>query len=173
VGRQGAAVPRRDDPALDSTCFKSIQTDRVIGDRRARNAIEGPFQDPPALCPQQPSFLLWRSRAGAFFDSALPSDRKDFYHQIKTSVERTKANVCFPPLKVSDLEGATALSAWNSSAAAGRKKRYDKLKHGDFLGRPMSFAAKMTIPLIFERVLPAFRKGMLLDLSLQLIATGH
>ena len=67
--------------------------------------------------------------------SVCISDRKDFYHQFKTTPQRTKTNMCFPPLLASDLEGTSALASWTFSRSKKGRPKYDRLKHGDFLDR--------------------------------------
>ena len=129
-------------PAEDVTrvrffnCFKSSTVDRMIGDRRARNAVEGIIPGASRALPTANLLSVLEIDPSSQRLSICVSDRKDFYHQFKTTPQRTRTNMCFPPLFVHDLEGTQALASWHVEQKAG-KKRYNRLAQGDFLaGKP-------------------------------------
>ena len=113
-------------------CYKSEEKDRLIGDRRARNQIEGAIPGASKALP--PATLLAQLEVDPRLHtlSISISDRKDFYHQFHVSDQRALSNICFPALMVKDLEGTSALA--KVSEAARGPKRYDRLLHGDRLG---------------------------------------
>eukprot|EP00435_Cladocopium_sp_Y103_P031603 s2642_g8.t1 len=144
-----------DDRIFDATsmrffnCYKSIDKDRMIGDRRARNAVEGSI--PGASRSLPPALLLSaiEIRPESERLSICISDRKDFYHQFKVSPQRSITNMCFPPLRASDLEGTFALASWVSERSGKRRSKYDRTKHGDFLaGKKPQTASEESDPLL-------------------------
>eukprot|EP00435_Cladocopium_sp_Y103_P034036 s1336_g8.t1 len=133
-----------DDTSLDSTCmrffncYKSATVDRMIGDRRARNAVEGVIPGASRALP--PALLLSALEIKPASErlSICVSDRKDFYHQFRTTAERAKTNMCLPSLFLKDLEQTSALASWVSRKSSKKRERYDRQKHGDFLDRACS-----------------------------------
>ena len=116
-------------------CYKSESIDRMIGDRRARNAVEGII---PGASRALPTALLLGAleiKLSCERFSVCISDRKDFYHQFKTTPQRTKTNMCFPPLLASDLVGTSAFASWTFLRSKMGRQKCDRLKHGDFWDR--------------------------------------
>ena len=113
-------------------CFKNDDTDRMIGDRRSRNYVEGRLACVSGGLPTAQSLLDLEIHLPAQRISICASDRKDFYHQIKVPDRRARSNGIWPLLRLSDLEGTKAFKLW-SLAASGRKK-YAREVEGDFLG---------------------------------------
>eukprot|EP00435_Cladocopium_sp_Y103_P055970 s92_g18.t1 len=111
-------------------CYKSPEQDRMIGDRRARNSIEGIIPGASRALP--PATLLTAleidPRCERF--SLCVSDRKDFYHQFKVTSQRARSNLCFPPLAVEDLRDT---AAYQTFLAGTGRQRYERGKHGDDL----------------------------------------
>lgn len=128
-----------DDPSYDLTsmrffnCFKSAAVDRMIGDRRAMNAVEGIIPGASRALPS--AFLLSSLEINPSTErlSICVSDRKDFYHQFMTTPERTKTNMCFPPLRQFDLLETKAMAQWVSRKKQKRSAKYVRDEHGDFL----------------------------------------
>ena len=122
----------RDTSVRFFNCYKNAMTDRMIGDRRAMNACEGSVPGASRALPT--AMLLASLEVDAEKErlSICISDRKDFYHQFKVSPQRAASNRCFPPIAAKDLEGTFAFAEWISKK--GKKKAYDRLQEGDFLG---------------------------------------
>lgn len=116
-------------------CYKAQQVDRMIGDRRARNAIEGIIPGASRALPTAVSLACLEIDPAKERFSVCISDRKDFYHQFKVSPERAKTNVCYPPLPLQELADTSAFAAWAQDFALKKRKKYDRLLHGDFLGK--------------------------------------
>jgi len=114
------------------TCHKSAEVDRMIGDRRARNFVEGRFPGvskclPPALLLADLEILPLHERFSVYV-----SDRKDFYHQFKVSHQRAATNALWPPIRAADLAKTRAFAAWSQRNL--KRKAYDRIIHGDLFG---------------------------------------
>lgn len=110
-------------------CHKNISADRMIGDRRAMNFVEGTI---PGASRCLPSALLLANlelKPNSEKVSIYISDRKDFYHQFKVSRERASSNALWPLIHRSDLEETFAFAAWCGRNL--KKHAYDRLEHGD------------------------------------------
>ena len=117
-------------------CHKNLDTDRMIGDRRAMNYVEGTI---PGASRCLPSALLLANlelKPGVEKVCIYISDRKDFYHQFKVSKERASSNALWPLVHQSDLEGTFAFASWFERNL--KKSTYDRLKHGDFFKKGSS-----------------------------------
>jgi len=110
-------------------CHKNLDVDRMIGDRRSRNFVEGTIPGASQCLP--PALMLANLELRPFCDKACiyVSDRKDFYHQMKVTSERAATNALWPPIFREDLEGTFALASWCERNL--KRTRYDRLKHGD------------------------------------------
>lgn len=113
-------------------CHKSAEVDRMIGDRRARNFVEGRLPGvskclPPALLLADLEILPLHERF-----SVSVSDRKDFYHQFKVSHQRAATNALWPPIRAADLAKTRAFAAWSQRNL--KRKAYDRIIHGDLFG---------------------------------------
>ena len=112
-------------------CLKNETCDRQIGDRRGRNAIERRLLGPSASLPTGPDLLdFWLDPRSSTL-SIVCTDRRDFYHQFATSVNRTKSNTVGPMVFLRELEGTTALAEFY---AAKRQRKPPRHLHGDQLG---------------------------------------
>lgn len=113
-------------------CRKGHNWDRMIGDRRSRNFVEGVV---PGASKALPTALLLSALE---VDPSRQccrisvSDRKDFYHQIGVSPQRAASNCLAPLIHRDDLIGSSALADW--CARNLKKKKYDRFVQGDFLG---------------------------------------
>ena len=114
-------------------CYKDSEKDRMIGDRRARNSIEGAIPGASRALPSAPSLSVLELDPASQRLSINVSDRKDFYHQFKVSTQRARTNMCSPAVKCSDLEGTQALALW-CMRKASKRTAYDRLRDGDRLG---------------------------------------
>ena len=111
-------------------CYKSATADRQIGDRRGRNAVECKLEGPSSSLPAAVAILdLVVPRGFGLFISC--SDRKDFYHQLWSSERRCITNSLGPPLPKEMLEDTQAFAAFCLRSSS---KKYNRLKHGDYLG---------------------------------------
>ena len=111
-------------------CYKSVAADRQIGDRRGRNAVECKLEGPSSALPAAVDLLdLVVPRGYGLFISC--SDRKDFYHQLWSSRRRCITNSLGPPLPKKMLEDTQAFAAFCLRSSS---KKYNRLKHGDYLG---------------------------------------
>ena len=78
-------------------CYKDINQDRLIGDRRGRNQLESSIPGPSRYLPCGPALcVLEVPKNKTAVVSA--SDRKDFYHQLRVSASRARTNALWPPL---------------------------------------------------------------------------
>lgn len=113
-------------------CHKSLEYDRMIGDRRARNYVEGRIPGVSRCLPQ--AMLLANLEVSPQTEkfSICISDRKDFYHQFRVTPERAASNVLWPPVRESDLRDTKALASW--AARNMKPGKYDRALHGDTFG---------------------------------------
>ena len=109
---------------------KDDSRDRQIGDRRGANGQEAKVVGPSACLPAGPDLCEL---------SCIPShqrvfvsitDRKDFYHQIKISKEKSWRNTLAPAVPISSIESTIAYANF----LAQRHRKYDRLTQGDKLG---------------------------------------
>ncbi|CAK9097604.1 unnamed protein product, partial [Durusdinium trenchii] len=109
-------------------CYKSLEVDRMIGDRRACNYVEGRLTlVSPGLPAAHCLFDLEVSLPGNRL-SICCADRKDFYHQFRVSEQRAVSNACYPLI---DIKKTSAFQAWCLRNL--KRKKYDRLLHGDRL----------------------------------------
>ena len=101
-------------------CFKNDQRDRMIGDRRGPNSLEGKVKGPSGLLP--PGFLLCGLSVPRFTHAlvGVSTDRSDFYHQIQITPARTASNAVGPALMLSDFLGTKAHAEYLRAAAVAR-----------------------------------------------------
>ena len=76
-------------------CYKSKEVDRVIGDRRSRNYVEGRLTLASPGLPAAQCLLDLEIDIGTQRFSLCCTDRKDFYHQFQVSAERAATHACF------------------------------------------------------------------------------
>jgi hypothetical protein len=87
--------------------YKSSTTDRQIGDRRGRNAVEMVTRGPSSHLPGSHLCDLLVDASSQRLCISI-SDRKDCYHQIKVTSRRAVCNTLGPGLLTSCLEGLQA-----------------------------------------------------------------
>ncbi|CAE7935542.1 unnamed protein product, partial [Symbiodinium sp. KB8] len=90
--------------------FKSEDFDRLIGDRRGPNGLEGRVVGPSRWLP--PGNLLTLVSVPRFSSVLVgaSTDRADFYHQASISDARAASNVVGPALSLDEFAGLTALA---------------------------------------------------------------
>lgn len=113
--------------------YKNQTTDRQIGDRRGRNAVEMVIKGPSSHLPAGPDLCDLALDASHQHLSISISDRKDYYHQIKVTRRRAISNTLGPGLPASCLVGLEAFGSFLIGSET--KKRYDRLRDGDRLGK--------------------------------------
>ena len=112
-------------------CYKSSEVDRVIGDRWARNYVEGRCTVVSPGLPSAQCLLDLEIKPGSERFSLCCTDRKDFYHQFQVNERRAASNACFPLLPLETVKSTKAFEEWCSRNL--KKKKYDRLVHGDLL----------------------------------------
>ena len=113
--------------------YKSPTTDRQIGDRRIPNSRERAIDGPSKHLP--PGFLLTNFRVVPYKQQLFGSvtDRRDFYHQVKVTDERARANMLPFSYKAPELSD---LAAFEKGCCDPLVKRGSKLREvvGDGFG---------------------------------------
>eukprot|EP00438_Fugacium_kawagutii_P012773 Skav217633 [mRNA] locus=scaffold1334:5610:19402:- [translate_table: standard] len=117
-------------------CRKDQNWDRMIGDRRARNHVEGLVPGASRCLPTAIQLASLEIDPQSQSARVCISDRKDFYHQIGVSRERASSNCLAPLIHRDDLVGSSALADWCRRNL--KKSKYDRFAQGDFLGRAPS-----------------------------------
>ena len=120
-------------------CYKAIDKDRQIGDRRGRNAIEGVLRGPSSNLPagQDLCDLVVDLRCQRIHASV--SDRRVFYHQIWVTRARAVSNTLGPGLPVSLVEDTAAYQHFLFNNA---KTKYSRARHGDRLAMSSGVSSK-------------------------------
>eukprot|EP00435_Cladocopium_sp_Y103_P040350 s366_g11.t1 len=112
-------------------CFKNVDADRMIGDRRIRNWKEGKLPGPSRGLPTAVGLSQLEIEPFLQKASICVSDRRDFYHQFKVSPQRARTNGLWPCLRISDVKHLDAFKRFEQDHV---RVRYDRRKHGDALG---------------------------------------
>ena len=132
-----------------SNNYKNPTTDRMIGDRRARNYVEGRLVSTSRCLPSAQCLLDLEISARHQRLSICASDRRDFYRQMKVSEQRAASNAVFPLVPLTAVEGTAAFKGWVLRNRRGQ--RYDGTKHGDFLLATENYKKKeRNIPQLFQ-----------------------
>ena len=99
-------------------CFKSLEHDRQIGDRRRVNMAEMSYDGPSKHLPPGP--LLCQMSCKKFKEKVVASvtDRRDFYHQARVSKERAQTNVLPFRFSRQELAETKALHEFDNEAKA-------------------------------------------------------
>ena len=105
--------------------------DRQIGDRRGRNAVEDRVTGPSLNLPSGTDLLDLHVDAQCETLSIICTDRRDFYHQFRTSQNRTMSNTVGPRIPLALLRDTKALEVF---AAAKNAKKPPRSVAGDGLG---------------------------------------
>ena len=87
--------------------FKTPTVDRMIGDRRGPNALEGRLCGVSSDLPQGFLLTCLSVPRGCVLCGAS-TDRSDYYHQIWTTPQRTASNPVGPPVRLSELRATRA-----------------------------------------------------------------
>ena len=112
-------------------CYKNSACDRQIGDRRGRNAVEGRVVGPSLSLPTGPDLLDLSLDCKSETLSIICTDRRDFYHQFSTTLNRTLSNTVGPTLPVEAVRDSLAFGRFLES----KRSRYgSRLQQGDRLG---------------------------------------
>ena len=111
--------------------MKNSSVDRQIGDRRGRNAIEMRVTGPSSDLPSGSDILDFFVDARKESVSIICTDRRDFYHQFKTTLNRTMSNSVGPLIP---LELLRDCKAFETFVAARRAKKPSRICGGDNLG---------------------------------------
>ena len=90
-------------------CYKNRSCDRQIGDRRGRNFCEMRLFGPSKLLPAGPDVFELFLEDGEEVHVSI-SDRRDFYHQFRTTYTRAISNTLSPGLPVDLIEDILKLS---------------------------------------------------------------
>ena len=112
--------------------YKNATTDRQIGDRRGRNAVEAVVKGPSHNLPSGADLCDLVVDVSSQTLAISISDRKDYYHQIKVTQKRAVCNTLGPGLPEEAVSGLQAYG--NFLLKASSKRRYDRLRDGDRLG---------------------------------------
>ena len=103
-------------------CYKNRSCDRQIGDRRGRNFCEMRLFGPSKLLPAGPDVFELFLEEGEEVHVSI-SDRRDFYHQFRTTYTRAISNTLSPGIPadlVEDTQAFSALMLRKASASVSR-----------------------------------------------------
>ena len=147
--------------------FKNPTSDRQIGDRRGQNFCEGHIEGGTSRSLPTASTLL-QLGATRFSEALVGSiaDRRYFYHQFWTTDERCATNALYPPLSLSEIAGTHAAVAYANNFLYNkqrRKKGFDRILEGDFLGgdrRGLLFEAQEDICYCFAALFQGDHLGV-------------
>ena len=112
--------------------YKSVSTDRQIGDRRGRNATEARIEGPSRNLPVGPDLVELFVDPSTHVLKLSVTDRKDFYHQVKCSYTRAISNTIGPGIPADMLSNTKAMAAFLYNQKA--KKSRSRMVAGDDLG---------------------------------------
>lgn len=114
--------------------YKDSANDRQIGDRRRVNGSELPVTGPSRRLPNGPLLLNMMVRRGSHGLRCSITDRRDFYHQIQVSSERSRTNMTPFGFPASEFSGGRALEIYQEELFARKKAAKDRSVAGDRLG---------------------------------------
>ena len=104
-------------------CFKSKECDRQIGDRRGRNYSEWRVTGPSHSLPGGVDLADIFINPSTHFLAIAVTDRKDFYHQLKTSHRKSLANSVGPAVDQKLLQGTKGYEVFLQTSSMKRKNR--------------------------------------------------
>ena len=106
-------------------CYKAPDRDRMIIDRRGQNYAECRLAGPSLFIPVAPMLCMLEAdpRRQAIYCAA--TDRKDFYHQLRTPPSRAAGNALGPALPRSAVCKLDAFSCLLPPCPLGRETRLD------------------------------------------------
>ena len=109
---------------------KDADHDRQIGDRRGANGQEAKVEGPSSALPAGVDLCELCCDPRRQCARISITDRKDFYHQIAISQEKSWRNTVAPSVPISDVSATIAFAKYLEK----KKDRYDRITHGDRLG---------------------------------------
>lgn len=109
---------------------KSTLVDRQIGDRRGANGQEAKLLGPSHLLPGGCDLVELSCNPSTQTVKISITDRKDFYHQLWASPEKSWRNTLAPSVPISEMITTAAYKQWSGTLS---NKRYAREKHGDRL----------------------------------------
>ena len=109
---------------------KSDLVDRQIGDRRGANGQEAKLAGPSQLLPSGSDLVELCCNPATSTIRISITDRKDFYHQIWASPEKSWRNTIAPAIPMCEV---CKTKAYASFVASSSKRRYAREVHGDHL----------------------------------------
>ena len=112
-------------------CYKAVDRDRQIGDRRGRNAVECILRGPSSNLPAGPDLCDLAIDLDSQRLHVSISDRRDFYNQLWATKARAVSNTLGPGLPVSLVKETDAYQQFLLDSS---RKRYSRVRHGDRLG---------------------------------------
>ena len=110
-------------------CYKSLEVDRQIGDRRGRNAVECRVLGPSANLPAGPDLCDISLNVKTQRLAISVSDRRDFYHQLWATKSRAITNTLGPGLPAEWVSDTTAYRNFLLRSS----QKYHRRLHGDKL----------------------------------------
>ena len=111
-------------------CFKDEGQDRLIGDRRARNHLETSIPGPSRYLPTGSSLACLEVPAGSKV-MICATDLRDYYHQLRVSLSRSRSNALWPPVPLSFLQSTRAYDMLIQHIK--KKKHWKREEGGDHL----------------------------------------
>eukprot|EP00438_Fugacium_kawagutii_P030498 Skav212494 [mRNA] locus=scaffold2060:20226:24812:- [translate_table: standard] len=112
-------------------CYKNSFSDRQIGDRRGRNAVEAKVEGPSRSLPTGHDLLDLHLDPQLEALSISVTDRRDYYHQLKATRSRAISNTVGPGIPWNLLKDTEAFSAF---LLLNARTRRDRRLVGDDLG---------------------------------------
>ncbi|CAE7264088.1 unnamed protein product [Symbiodinium sp. CCMP2592] len=79
-------------------CYKTVDKDRMIIDRRGQNAAEARLPGPSLFIPVGPMLGMLEANPGKQSVLCAATDRKDFYHQLQAGENKAVCNALGPAL---------------------------------------------------------------------------
>ena len=111
-------------------CYKNLDVDRQIGDRRGRIYTEAKIVGPSASLPCGPDLCSLYCNIACDRLAIGVTDRKDYYHQLKVTPSKAFYNAVGPPIPcslVAETEG------YKEYLERSRPRRYVRERKGDQL----------------------------------------
>ena len=114
-------------------CYKAVDRDRQIGDRRIANARERHIDGPSKFLPTGYNLTNISVKPFSHCLRGSLTDRRDYYHQALVTDERARTNMLAFNYTTAELEGTTALAQWVERN--NKKKRpWRRIDVGDGFG---------------------------------------
>ena len=109
---------------------KSETVDRQIGDRRGANGQESKLLGPSRMLPSGSDIMELVCDPSCETIRVSITDRKDFYHQLWASPEKSWRNTLAPPIPIAEVCKSRAFVSFQASRS---ERRYARDRHGDRL----------------------------------------